>query len=353
MALAVAIAAACTPEEPDEPSPATDDQPSSESGDRQEEEEPSVDEAALLLEFGELLAQVALTGGDALERTLAVSAGNSFDPQCAPLWAHELLETIDDGQVAVEVAPGGISVQAVLVPAEVQHARAVHLGGECDGRLPQPRRPSDDNPSDPPSSSESVNPPVEAQPSPEPQPDQEPDQIPTDENEADESSVGEPEPQAPPPPAVAPPPEPQTRDPVAPANVDARGNQLPDGMILPEAYEVTYTCEWWLDGTIFYTWSIHLRGGRQYQFAAHAVGQGDFEWRYWSSPRDGKRIDAQGGDNKATTRDALLFPEPAQLRFFHRTSGIPDSSTDYWLDISHLQGSLDYQRLTCSGVDPR
>ena len=336
--LAAVLVSACVTAEP----PDTDVEEQPELLPEEDQDEPSpVDEQALLLELGELFAQASLTGGDALERTLRVTAAEDFDPRCAPAWAHELLDVVDGPSVAVERAPDGVTIEGVVVPAEIRFGRAVHLGGDCEGPLPKPDR-------------------TTASPSPDPQPSDETDQpsaqpdgsgaTGTDGTATDRSGSGASEsPDAEPEPS----PEPSAEEPAPSRNVDARGNELPDGMILPEAYDVRYTCRWTTAGYLFFEWSIYLRGGRQYQFAAHAVGQGDFEWRYWSSPRDGKRVDAQGMDRRAMTRESLVLPQPSELRFFHRDSSVPDDSADYWLDISHVQGVVDYHRLTCSGADPR
>ena len=338
--LAVALAAACASPATDDSSLDAEEQPSLLSEEEQEEPSP-IDEEALLLELGELLAEVTLAGGDALERTLGVTAADDFDPQCTPAWAHELLDMIEDGSTTVESVPGGIAIETVVVPAEVRFGRAVHLGGDCEGPLPKPDRSTAGTSPDPPPSTATDQSSAHADGS-----------GPTGTEEVDTNGDGAAVPAAPDS-EPEPSPEPPPQQPAPSLNVDARGNELPDGMLLPEAYDARYTCQWTPSGYLAYEWSIYLRGGRQYQFAAHAVGEGDFEWRYWSSPRDGKRVDAQGVDRRAMTRESLVLPQPSELRFFHSDSSIPVDRTDYWLDISHVQGSVDYQRLTCSGVDPR
>jgi hypothetical protein len=101
-------------------------------------EAPSDEE--LLDEYGALLAQAAVAGGDALERTLCITAGGEWDDDCAPSWAHALLDDAEEAPAGVEVAEPGVVVGGVGVPAEVVLGRALHLGGDCDGRLPQPDR---------------------------------------------------------------------------------------------------------------------------------------------------------------------------------------------------------------------
>lgn len=218
LVLAASIVAACAASDDPEASAVQEDQQVSETAE-QEQEAPPLDEDTLLLEFGELLAESSLTGGDALERMLTVTAAEEFDPMCAPRWAHALLDTTEDPPVTVGLADSGVTVGTVAVPAEIQLGRAVHLGGECEGRLPQPNRSGDDSlaassnsdaPSapdqaeasgDPEQRSESAaQPESEADTGPEPEPaaDPEPQPAPTPEPEADaepEPEV-EPEPEA-------------------------------------------------------------------------------------------------------------------------------------------------------------
>jgi hypothetical protein len=98
----------------------------------------------LLLAYGEVLAAAATTGGDALERTLAVTADDRdrFDAACAPRWAHDLLRRVErDGQVAVEADDGSLTVGTVVVPTVVHPTRVVHrTDAPCDGPLPHPER---------------------------------------------------------------------------------------------------------------------------------------------------------------------------------------------------------------------
>jgi hypothetical protein len=103
-------------------------------------EGPDVEE--LLEEYGSLLAAAAVTGGDALERTLTVTAAEEFDRDCAPTWAHALLDEAGDEPAAVEVDSDGegVTVGAVDVPVDASTGRALHLGGDCEERLPQPDR---------------------------------------------------------------------------------------------------------------------------------------------------------------------------------------------------------------------
>ena len=336
-ALVMAVVSACASPSSDHPN-MDGEEPRSLPSEEEPEESPPVDEQALLLELAALLAEVTLTGGDALERTLGVTAADDFDPQCAPAWAHELLDVIDDASASVESTPDGVTIEGVVVPAEIRFGRAVHLGGDCEGPLPKPDRATAGAPSSAGTDQSSA---------------QADGSGATGTGESATSGDGADAREAP---DAGPEPSPDPsapEEPAPPLNVDARGNELPDGMVLPEAYDVRYTCRWTTSGELAFEWSIYFRGGKQYQFAAHAVGEGDFEWRYWSSPRDGKRIDAQGQDRSPLTRDVLVLPQPSELRFFHSDSSIPDDSTDYWLDISHVQGAVDYQRLTCSGIDPR
>jgi hypothetical protein len=99
---------------------------------------PDVEE--LLHDYGVLLATAAVSGGDALERTLAVTAADEHDPDCAPRWAHTLLEQAGDAPAAVEVGGEGVTIGGVDVPVDASTGRALHLGGDCDGPLPQPDR---------------------------------------------------------------------------------------------------------------------------------------------------------------------------------------------------------------------
>lgn len=94
----------------------------------------------LLDEYGELLATAAVSGGDALERTLSYTAAGDHDPACAPEWAHDLLDQADDGVADVVVTATGVRVGSIDVPAEADSGRALHLGGDCDAPLPQPDR---------------------------------------------------------------------------------------------------------------------------------------------------------------------------------------------------------------------
>ena len=311
-------------------------QPPSPTTQNREEPEP-IDQESLLLEFGAVLATAAGAGVAYLRVVLRTTAAEGFDEDCAPLWAHELLE-VAEADSSVAITPPGILISGVEVPAEVRFARAVHLGGECAGPLPEPdssaSRPSADE------AQAEAGPPASAS-----EPDPDPPAETADETE-DDLPVAEPR-------APEPQVDPEEPEPQVSGSVDARGNRLPEGMILPEAYEVLYECRWTPAGTLAYEWSIFVRGGAQYQFAAHDVGSGDLQWQYWSSPREGSRIDAQGLDLAAASRQSLLLPQPSQLRFFHATSSIPDDSADYWVDISHLQRQIDYSRLACTGVDPR
>jgi hypothetical protein len=98
----------------------------------------------LLADYGDLLLAAATTGGDALERTLAVTADDRdrFDPACAPRWAHELLrraEAGDDGSVQVD--GDRLRVATITVPAIVHATRVVHrTDAPCGGALPHPER---------------------------------------------------------------------------------------------------------------------------------------------------------------------------------------------------------------------
>jgi hypothetical protein len=107
------------------------------------------DDDELLREYGALLAMAAVSGGDALERTLAVTAADGFDVDCAPTWAHTLLDDAGDEPAGVEVGDARVTVGDVDVPAEVTLGRALHLGGDCNGRLPQPDRTRPEPPPDP------------------------------------------------------------------------------------------------------------------------------------------------------------------------------------------------------------
>jgi hypothetical protein len=108
------------------------------------ETEPAVDEGPpveeLLDEYGALLAAAAVTGGDALERTLTVTAADGYDRACAPGWAHALLDEAGEEPAAVEVVDDGVRVGGVDVPVDASSGRALHLGGDCEDRLPQPDR---------------------------------------------------------------------------------------------------------------------------------------------------------------------------------------------------------------------
>jgi hypothetical protein len=115
------------------------------------------DPATLIEEFGALLAAAATTGGDALERTLRVTADDqaTYEPDCAPEWAHQLLTTSADGSLSVDADDETLRVGSVEVPVVVLTGRALHRTDvPCDGRLPQPDRTPDPPPT------------VEAAPSP-------------------------------------------------------------------------------------------------------------------------------------------------------------------------------------------
>ena len=161
-----------------------------------------------------------------------------------------------------------------------------------------------------------------------------------------------PEPQ----PEPDPEPEPSPGPSDDPSNVDADGKRLPDGMVLPEAYGLTYSCSWTSSGTLHFEFAILLRGGKQYQFAAHeASREGSFQWRYWSAARDAKQVTGDALDLEPDGRRSLVLPPGDRLRFLH-TYGSPsqiDQSVDYWLDLAPARTTIDYDRLTCSGIDPR
>lgn len=130
--------------------------------------------AQLLTEYGELLLAAATTGGDALERTLAVTADDRelFDPDCAPHWAHEILALPEEGgpEVPIETTSRTLTVGAVEVPVAVRHERLVHLAGApCDQRLPQPQRETA-------TAAPTISDPSAAEP--EPEPEREPAQAP-------------------------------------------------------------------------------------------------------------------------------------------------------------------------------
>ena len=157
-------------------------------------------------------------------------------------------------------------------------------------------------------------------------------------------------------PAPAPPPPSEPTPPTGPSTVDADGQALPDGMVLPEADGFSYACEWTAAGVLRFEFAVHLRGGKQYQFAAHATERtGSFQWRYWAAGRDANRVTGQAGDTDPSSRDVIVLPPTDRLRFLH-SYGTPsqiDDSADYWLDIRHTHSEIDYDRLACSGVDPR
>ena len=134
------------------------------------------DAAAAVTAYGELLAASAITGGDALERTLRVTADDreAFDATCAPRWAHDLLDAVSSQRTLGVTTDGtALSVGATDVPITVEHQRVLHrVDAPCDGRLPQPdRAPVEPAPVDEPSSQQasSGSSPTPA-PSPEPTP---------------------------------------------------------------------------------------------------------------------------------------------------------------------------------------
>jgi hypothetical protein len=112
--------------------------------------EPPADEpseassADLLASYGELLVSAASTGGDALERTLRLTADDRdrFDAECAPTWAHALLDGIGSGEdLAISTAGRTLSIGHISVPTLLEANRVVHrTDTPCDGRLPQPTR---------------------------------------------------------------------------------------------------------------------------------------------------------------------------------------------------------------------
>jgi hypothetical protein len=107
------------------------------------EAEEVADTEALLGEYGMLLAQAAVSGGDALDRTLqhTSASGSAYDTSCAPTWAHALLAAAGDAPADVAVDGDDLLVGDVEVPVDIEGDRALHLGGDCDEPLPQPDRP--------------------------------------------------------------------------------------------------------------------------------------------------------------------------------------------------------------------
>ncbi len=100
------------------------------------------DDATLLEEFGSLLVAAASTGGDALERTLRVTADDptAYDRDCAPTWAHELLTSTADAAPAIDT-DDGLLLGEVAVPVAIIAGRALHrTDAPCDEALPQPER---------------------------------------------------------------------------------------------------------------------------------------------------------------------------------------------------------------------
>jgi hypothetical protein len=99
---------------------------------------------ALLTEYGELLVAAATVGGDALERMLVVTADDRgrFDPACAPVWAHGLLQAVGTGAPLPVRADGArLWLGAIDVPVHAESSRVVHRTDvDCEGRLPHPDR---------------------------------------------------------------------------------------------------------------------------------------------------------------------------------------------------------------------
>jgi hypothetical protein len=122
--------------------------PTQAAGETVSEAEPPADEpteassADLLASYGELLVSAASTGGDALERTLRMTADDRdrFDAECAPTWAHALLDGIGSGEdLAVSTGGTTLSIGHISVPTLLEANRVVHrTDTACDGRLPQP-----------------------------------------------------------------------------------------------------------------------------------------------------------------------------------------------------------------------
>jgi hypothetical protein len=106
---------------------------------------PDLDPTDLLREYGELLVAAATVGGDALERTLTMTADDRerFDADCAPNWAHGLLDAAGtDAPLPVRTDGSDLTIGAIAVPVSVQPTRVAHrTEASCDGRLPQPDRP--------------------------------------------------------------------------------------------------------------------------------------------------------------------------------------------------------------------
>lgn len=105
---------------------------------------PAFDRDGAIEAYGELLASSAVTGGDALERTLAMTAEDRgrFDPECAPTWSHRLLDAArSSGTLRVSAGGDTLRVGPVEVPIRIEHERVVHqVGVACEGRLPHPER---------------------------------------------------------------------------------------------------------------------------------------------------------------------------------------------------------------------
>jgi hypothetical protein len=98
----------------------------------------------LLTEYGELLVAAATVGGDALERTLAMTADDRerFDPGCAPVWAHGLLQAVGTGApLSVRADGASLWLGAIDVPVRAEPSRVAHRTDvDCEGRLPHPDR---------------------------------------------------------------------------------------------------------------------------------------------------------------------------------------------------------------------
>lgn len=135
MALSALVLAACGADVAAEPGPVMQTTEASTAA------SPTADTAALsdqaIVEYGQLLLQAAINGGDVLEELLARTAQGDFDPACTPAWAHALL-ALDDADVIADgdtVVVGGVVVPIAFIGSHVQHS-----GGDCSEPLPRPAR---------------------------------------------------------------------------------------------------------------------------------------------------------------------------------------------------------------------